>query len=290
MLQSMTGFGCAQAQIEGADYGVEIRSVNGRYFKANIRLPDMWSHAETAIEKKLRQDLSRGNVSLNVRMRVPDEAATYSVNTAAVQRYVELCREAVQQDVHVDVGTVLSLPGVCQPPADETVREKGLPALMETLDRAVQSLLDMRRREGEALLADLLGHCRTIEEQVGRVEARKDTVVQEFQKRLTVRVNELLNAAKMAVNEQDLIREVALFAERSDISEEIARLRSHIEQFRRMADCENHAGRKLEFIAQEMLREANTIGAKANDIEIGQAMVEIKSAIDRVKEQVQNVE
>jgi uncharacterized protein (TIGR00255 family) len=290
MLHSMTGFGRAEAHIEGVDYAVEIRSVNGRYFKASVRLPEMWSHAEADVEKLLREKLRRGTVTLSLRMRIRTEAAAHTVNEAALANYVRQVRSAIGDDIQVDAGTMLALPGVCEPPSADELCEKSRPALMETIEGAIQELLDMRRQEGEALETDLLAHCQEIERQLGAVEERKGTVVAEYQKRLLDRVNELVNSARLTVNEEDLIREVAVFAERSDISEEISRLRSHVDQFRQCVQGTEQDGRKLEFIGQEMHREANTISSKANDGDIIRATVEIRSRIDKIKEQVQNVE
>ena len=288
MLRSLTGYGGAQLQIEGIHYSIEIRSLNNRYFKASIKLPEMWAYAEAEIDKILRQRLTRGSVNFALRMRVSDEAAAYTVNAAALQKYIDQARVALP-NATFEAGSLLLLPGVCVPPLADEVREKSWPALEAGINRAVDGLIDMRTREGQALHADLECHCRAIEEQLQVIIPRKDTVVAEYHKRLLSRVNELVNSAQLKVAESDLVREVAVFAERSDINEEISRLRSHLEQFRRVA-AEDQGGRKLDFISQEMLREANTIGSKANDAPIARAIVEIKGCIDRIKEQVQNVE
>ena len=290
MLRSMTGYGSAQVLAEGVDYGIELRSVNGRYFKASIRLPEIWAGGEADIEKRLRERLGRGSVQLTVRMRVKSAAAAYTVNTEVLQRYLEQAQAAMGDNARVDVGTMLGLPAVCEPPEAEDLCQATREAMFGGIDDAIEALLTMRRQEGEALQADLFDQCETIDAQLARVEPRAQQVVADYHQRLLARVNELVSAAKLKVSESDLLREVAVFAERSDINEEIARLRSHLEQFRRTAEKEVAAGRKLDFISQEMLREANTMGSKANDAEIARAIVEIKTAIDRIKEQVQNVE
>ncbi|MFW6145997.1 MAG: YicC/YloC family endoribonuclease [Planctomycetota bacterium] len=290
MLRSMTGYGSAQVLAEGVDYGVELRSVNGRYFKASIRLPELLTAGEADIEKRLRERLGRGSVQLTVRIRVKSAAAAYTVNTAVLQRYLEQARSVIGDDARVDVGTLLGLPAVCEPPEADDLCEATGEALFRAIDEAIDALLAMRRDEGRALQADLFDQCDAIEAQLARIEPRTRQVVADYHQRLLARVNDLVAAAKLTVSESDLLREVAVFAERSDINEEIARLRSHLEQFRRTADQEDAAGRKLDFISQEMLREANTMGSKANDAEIARAIVEIKTAIDRIKEQVQNVE
>ncbi len=290
MLRSMTGYGSAQVVAEGVDYGVELRSVNGRYFKASIRLPELWAGGEAEIEKRLRERLGRGSVQLTARMRVKSAAAAHTVNAEVLRNYLRQARAVLGEEARVDVGTMLALPAVCEPPEAEDFREATGEALFGALDEAIDALLTMRRDEGRALQADLLAQCDAIEAQLARIEPRTTQVVADYHQRLTARVNELVAAARLTVSEPDLLREVAVFAERSDINEEIARLRSHLEQFRRTTDGDEAPGRKLDFISQEMLREANTMGSKANDAEIARAIVEIKTAIDRIKEQVQNVE
>jgi len=290
MLRSMTGYGGSEAVIEGVDYRIEIRSVNGRYFKASIKLPEMWSHFEATVTKRLRERLNRGTVTFTLRMRRSREAAAFTVNVEALSQYVAQARSALPEGARFDAGSLLLLPGVCEPPVADDLCQRSTPALLEAIDEALEHLIEMRRREGEALLNDLTGHCDRIEEDLGSIASRKDSVVADYRDRLLVRVNELVNAAEMTVGEQDLLREVAVFAERSDISEEIARLHSHLDQFRRLARQDASDGRKLEFIGQEMFREANTIASKSNDAEITRAVVEVKAAVDRIKEQVANVE
>ncbi len=286
----MTGFGGAQTRIDGTDYSVEIRSVNGRYFKANLRLPELWSNLDAELEKLLREKLSRGTIALSLRTRSAAETAAYTVNAAALRQYVDQARAAIGQNASLDIGTLLNLPGVCEAPSNEDIRERQQPQLLAMIAQAIEQLLEFRRREGKALEADLSSHVGAVRAQLELIAARKQRVVEGYQQRLLARVQELTRAAALAINEADLLREVSLFAERSDISEEVARLKSHLDQFDRAAAQEDQAGRKLDFIAQEMHREASTIAAKANDVEISLAIVEIKSSIDRIKEQVQNVE
>jgi uncharacterized protein (TIGR00255 family) len=155
---------------------------------------------------------------------------------------------------------------------------------------AIEKLAAMRAREGESLMKDLLKHSRLIASHLGEIQKRAPGVIDDYHRKLTQRVNMLLSKAELQVNQADLLKEVAVFAERADISEEIQRLTSHLDAFEQACKTGEHAGRKLDFIAQEMLREANTIASKANDSEIAKHIVEIKGAIDRLKEQVQNVE
>lgn len=293
MLRSMTGFGSAGGMVEGVEYGVEIRSVNNRYLKCVIKLPESWSHAEAEIEKLLRERLQRGTVTLTVRMRVPDEQAACHVNTAALSAYLDQIR-VLEVDANpmlrVDLGSLLLLPGVCEPPSLADLCERTQEGLMALIGQALEALVKMRRLEGGALKADLLGNCAAIESHLEVVQARAPEVVVGYHQRLGQRVAELTRAGQVDIDQDQLAREVAIFAERCDIAEEISRLGGHIEQFRQTVTAPEPTGRKLDFIAQEMLREANTIAAKASDAEIGRAVVDIKTSIDRIKEQVQNVE
>ena len=293
MLRSMTGFGSAKGKADGVEYDVEIRAVNHRYFKASIKLPEAWSSAETDVEARLRRDIQRGSVTVSVRMKVADEQAAYHVNMAALARYVDQLRELEVDGnltMRIDLGSLLQLPGVCEPPALEDLCVKTHAALMALIDEAVKGLIAMRQREGEALQTDLLANCDMIDEHLASVAERSPLVVSDYHERLHQRVAELAEAGKISLDADVLTREVAIFAERCDVAEEINRLGGHLDQFRKTVNSSEASGRKLDFIAQELLREANTIGSKANDTEIARAVVDIKTAVDRIKEQVQNVE
>ena len=292
MIFSMTGYGESQCHDDGVHYALELRSVNNRYFKASIKLPETLAVLESEIEKLLRARLGRGSVTCTLRLRNTSAEAAQEVNVAALQRYVEqLGRVSAQGPIQIDLAGVLALPGVCQPPEiDETERERQLAVLTRLVDQALDRLIEMRETEGLALRKDLLIHCERIRENLVCVAEYAPQVMKEYHQRLLQRANELLAGSSLQLQLDDVRREVAVYAERCDVNEEIARLRSHLDQFERLCDQTEHAGRKLDFLAQEMLREANTIGSKANDARIAHHVVEIKSAIDRLKEQVQNVE
>ncbi len=292
MIVSMTGFGDASAHRGGTHYGVEVRSLNNRYFKAVIKLPEHLAGLEPEIEVVLREKLGRGSITYILKTRSELADAAYPLNLAAIESYVRQLKSIpALAKQEIDVTKLLALPGVCQEPADDSTElEKHAPTIRELTAGAVEKLIAMRKREGQALHADLGKHLGVIESALAAIETRAPGVVAEYHKRLVARVNELIGKAELKVGEGDLLKEIAVFAERSDISEEIQRLRHHCKQFRDACDKGEHAGRKLDFIAQEMLREANTIGSKANDATIAGHIVEVKGAIDRVKEQVQNVE
>jgi uncharacterized protein (TIGR00255 family) len=293
----MTGFGEAATQAEGVHYALELRSVNNKFFKASMRLPDAIQGLEAELESQLRKKVQRGSFTLAVRMRASDAHAASRVNEEAVLAYLDhletIHAKVPDRTAHIDLTELLSLPGVLTPAEDEsTITAKARPVLMQLLDEAVQKLDAMRVSEGKSLAEDLLSQGQVIQQRVEQIRERAPQVVEQYHNRLRQRVNELIDKAELRVSEQDLVKEVAVFADRIDISEELSRMNGHIEQFQQTIESENHgpAGRTLDFLAQEMLREANTIASKANDAQISRGSVEMKSAIDRIKEQVQNVE
>ena len=292
MIRSMTGFGEASAEVAGVHYFLEVRSLNAKYFKAVVRLPDDWQGLEAELEPTLRRRLHRGSIVLTARCAVASADAAYTVNTDALARYLEQVRSAPGVG-EVDAAALLSLPGVLQPPADNEDRlVHARAALTELLDRACGQLLASREREGRLLAKDLQSLLSTIHDRLGVVAERAPLVVDEYQQRLRTRIDQLLANVKVNVDQTDLVREIAVYAEKTDIAEELSRLRGHLEQFAKMIGPtqKDPIGRTLDFLSQEMLREANTMASKSNDADISRAVVEIKGAIDRIKEQVQNVE
>ena len=293
MIRSMTGFGEAQLEADGWVYHLEIRSFNQRYLKASIHLPDDFGLLESDVEHLLRQHLTRGSVAVRLHVRDLTASAAQELNAAAIRRYVAQLREADAGDasVTIDLATLAALPGVCQPrELTEQQREQNWALIRKLTEEALERLIAMRSVEGQALAADLQTHCERIAAHLQEIRARAPQVVEEYRERLGARVRELLSGSNVQLTETDLLREVAIYAERSDISEELSRLGAHLQQFAAVSAGQESAGRKLEFIAQEMLREANTIGSKAGDEQIARDTIDVKSAIDRIKEQVQNVE
>jgi uncharacterized protein (TIGR00255 family) len=294
MINSMTGYGESQGEINDVSYTVEMKAVNNRYFKASIRLPEPVAFLEEDIDKLLRTNLSRGTVTFALRPKDVSANAAFDINEKALQAYMEKFSRVVSSagiSCPIDIGGLLNLPGVVQPKLpDEETAEEIKKVVLGITQEAIDKLKQMRAAEGAALAADLEGHCETIKQDLGRIRARSATVLQEYQQRLSKRVDELLEGAKLKLDEELLAKEVAVYAERSDISEELARLESHLEQFSETCRASEQVGRRLDFISQEMLREANTIASKALDSEISRFVVDIKCHVDRIKEQVQNVE
>ncbi len=295
MIVSMTGFGDASLEREGTHNAIEVRSLNNRFFKSTIKLPDSVSGLEPELESMLREKLGRGSITFILKMRSNTADAAYRINTDALNAYIAQLQGIKVSNGHsspvLDLGALLQLPGVCQEPRDEHDElERHTPVIRELSAKAIEKLSAMRKREGESLFADLMKHSTVIKTSLAEIAKRAPFVIDDYHKRLSQRVNQLLSKAELQVNQQDLLKEVAVFAERADISEEIQRLTTHLEAFESACRTGEHAGRKLDFITQEMLREANTIASKANDATIAKHIVEIKGAIDRLKEQVQNAE
>lgn len=293
MIVSMTGFGDAAAERDGTHYAIEIRSLNNRFFKPTIKLPDNLAGLEPEIETMLREKLGRGSITYILKIRTDSAEAAYHINTPALKSYLEQLQaiKGLDRLVQIDLASLVQLPGVCQEPRDDTdeIARHGS-TIRQLSEQAVDKLNFMREREGKSLFADLMKHAAAIASNLKEIEKRAPFVIDDYHKRLSQRVNQLLSKAELQVNQADLLKEVAVFAERADISEEIQRLTSHLDSFEQACRGGEHAGRKLDFITQELLREANTIASKANDAQIARHIVEIKGAIDRLKEQVQNVE
>jgi uncharacterized protein (TIGR00255 family) len=295
MLNSMTGFGAAAADDHGVSCTVEIRSVNNRFFKAVLKLPDKLAMLEGEIERVMREGIGRGSIVLSMSMKDQGGATSVTVNEAVLQMYVEKAKAVFAAlgggGAPVDAATLLGLPGVVDVGDNSMEYVATHQALaIRLVKEALARHAEMRAKEGAALMEDLNKHLAVIREALGKIQGHAPAVVKAYHEKLKIRVNQMVNDAKLSLSDTDLLKEVALFADRADISEEIMRLGGHLDQFAAVCAKEDQAGRKLDFIAQEMLREANTIASKANDSTIARLTVDIKSAIDRIKEQVQNVE
>jgi len=290
----MTGYGGAQGELHDVTYAVEIKAVNNRYLKLIVKLPENAAFLERDIEKLLRKNLSRGTVNYVLRLKNASADVLFDIDEKALQAYMErLGRIASSADVRcsIDMGSLLTVPGILTPILpDEKQARQIKEAVLSITREAIDRLKQMRAAEGAALEADLGGYCEAIKQNLQHISARRQAVLKEYQKKLKKRVGELLAEAKLKLDEETLAREMAVFADRSDISEEIARLDSHLRQFAQSCQTTTPAGRRLEFISQEMLREAGTIAGKASDTKIGRCVVDIKCQIERIKEQVQNIE
>ena len=294
MISSMTGFGEASAEIDGIACTLEIKSVNNRFLKTHLRLPDIAAFLENDIDAKLRSDIHRGTVNCSLHLKNVSGQAIYNLDENALKGYVGQLKsiaEAEGVSANFDLSGLLSLPGIVQPfVPDAEQAEKLKKTILQLVDDVIGKLKQVRLQEGAAMLADLEANCGMITERLASIKDRSDVVLKEYNEKLLKRVNELQATAKLEIDSEILARETAIFAERSDIAEEITRLDSHLEQFIKHCKTEENVGRKLDFTSQEMLREANTIASKASDALISQWVIDIKCAIDRIKEQIQNIE
>jgi len=294
MINSMTGYGEAEGEINGASYAVEVKAVNNRYLKTIIKLPESAAFLEEDIERLLRSNLSRGTINYVLRLKEAPASVLFDIDESALAAVMEKLgriKSSVDVNRSIDIGGLLNLPGIIRPALpDEETAEQMKAKVLEISQEAIEKLKEMRAAEGAALEADLDKHCSEMRQDIERIRARSAAVVQEYAEKLRKRVDVLLAQAELKLDEELLAREVAVYADRSDISEEIARLESHLEQFAQSCQGDGQAGRRLDFISQEMLREANTIASKSSDLEITRCVVDIKCRVDRIKEQVQNVE
>lgn len=294
MINSMTGYGEAQGEVNSVSYLVEIKTVNHRYFKAIIRLPEPVAFLEEDIDKLLRNHISRGTVNYVLRLKNSSINTLFDIDEKALKTIVQKLNKAGSSagvKGSIDISNLLSLPGIIQPTipdkkASDQIRKK----ILHISQQAINEVKQMRATEGDFLETDLKKHTSAIEKDLKQIRTRSNIVVQEYTTKLKKRVDVLLSEVKLKLDEETLSREVAIFADRSDISEEIARLDSHLKQFTQACKSNEPAGRRLDFISQEMLREANTIASKASDTKIIRSVVDIKCRIDRIKEQVQNIE
>lgn len=307
-LLSMTGFGDARLECEDYSIAVEIRTINSRYLKLNLRTTEGFGGLEARLEKVIREFVKRGTVNLNVRIGQRSGTDDYRLNPQVLGRYVDQMQEIASQrglTEAIRLEPLGLLPGVIIESSSTTHNpELAWKSVAKVVRLALENLTHMRAIEGKVLAADLQAQCSTIVTCLKLIETRQPIVAENYRSRLLERVNEALSSLKVSLEPADLVREVCLFAERADISEETVRLRSHLQQFQKALECpdgssadppstgtnQGEAGRKLEFICQEMGRETNTIGSKAADAEISLQVVEIKTALERIREQIQNVQ
>ncbi len=293
MLLSMTGFGEAHRKDASLSVAAEVRTINSRYFKLAIRCGEGYSAFEPLVEALVRQHIKRGTVQVSMRIdraQAGDHLLRPDVLGGYVQQLEQLSKKwKLERPVAIEA--LLALPGVVDTDAREPVDVAAeWPLARDTLEEAMERMAQMRADEGRAMAADLAANAAAIAKDLDAIEVRSPLVADGYRARLTERLTKTLAEYEITLQPGDLIREISIYAERSDISEEIVRLRSHLEQFAATLELAESAGRKLEFLTQEMFRETNTIGSKANDVEISRHVIEIKAAIERIREMIQNVE
>jgi uncharacterized protein (TIGR00255 family) len=295
VLLSMTGYADAHLQTDTLLVGVELRALNNRYLKVTLRASEPYHLLESEVEKVVRRSVRRGTLQVHLRCQRQSSAQDYQINVVALQSYLRQVRQAAGDAGVGENGAllaqVLALPGVVAEPGYDTSHlERDWPTVEKALEQALGRLQAMRQDEGRAMARELLALRDAIARELDAVRARTPQVVTAYRDRLLERVRSLVSELDVKLDRNDLIKEVSVFAERSDIAEEVTRLASHLVQFQEIVNEEESAGRKLEFLTQEMFREANTMGSKASDVEISRHVVEIKSTLEKIRELIQNVE
>ena len=292
MIKSMTGYGRAVETVNGREFTVELRSVNNRYLDCSVRLPRMLSFAEDAVKQAVKASVSRGKVDvfITVRSEAGDEIQV-TLNKSVLEGYLAAMRQMVGEFGVADdisVSTVSRLPEVFIVEKPQVDEEQLLSDLMQVVAKALEGYDAMRCTEGEALDRDLRSRGDTILELVSQVEAGNGKTVTDYRARLEAKIKEVL--ANTAIDESRILTEAAIFADKVAVDEETVRLRSHLKQMNTMLDAGGAMGRKLDFLLQEMNREANTIGSKCTDVNLARIVVDIKAELEKIREQTQNIE
>lgn len=292
MIKSMTGYGRAVETINDREFTVEIRSVNNRYLDCNVKLPRLVSFAEDAVKQAVKASVSRGKVDVFISVKSEGAAdTTVSLNQAVLEEYLVAMRQMVSQYGVADdisVSTVSRLPEVFTVEKPEVDEQQLQADLMSVVSEALEGYDAMRRTEGAALDADLRSRGQTILEFVSKVEQGTVQTVADYRARLYAKIREVL--ANTSIDESRILTEAAIFADKVAVDEETVRLRSHLDQMNAMLTAGGAVGRKLDFLLQEMNREANTIGSKCTDVRLARIVVDIKAELEKIREQTQNIE
>lgn len=292
MIRSMTGYGRGENEADGRKFSVEIKSVNHRYNDISIRLPRSMNYMEDRIRKTLMKKIMRGKTDVFINFEsFSEDDVNIKVNEPLAKAYcekLELLRNKFGLTGSDTLELVAKFPDIITVEKVDEDEDTMWNALLPALEGALDSFISMREAEGEALKADILKKADIIEGYVETIRERAPFVAEDYRERLTARMTELLGDS--GIDEQRIIAEVTIFADRACIDEEITRLTSHISQLRSIFNKDEPIGRKLDFLVQEMNREANTIASKSNDIKVTQTTIELKSEIEKVREQIQNIE
>ena len=292
MIKSMTGYGRAVEMVNGREFTVELRSVNNRYLDCTVKMPRSLSFAEEAVKQAVKSAVSRGKVDvyISVKSETADDTCI-TLNTAVLEGYLAAMRQMVTEfgiKDDISVSTVSRLPEMFTVEKPEVDEEQLKADLLSVVDKALTSYNAMRETEGKALDADLRSRGETILELVSNVEAGNGQTVIDYRTRLENKLKEVL--ANTAIDESRILTEAAIFADKVAVDEETVRLRSHLEQMNTMLSGGGAVGRKLDFLLQEMNREANTIGSKCTDVRLARIVVDIKAELEKIREQTQNIE
>ena len=292
MIRSMTGYGRAVMTLNGREITVEIRSVNNRFLDCSVKLPRAFSYAEDAVKQKIKEQVSRGKVDVFISVNTTaGDNVKISLNRPVLEGYLEALRTiAADYGVREDISatSLTRFPEVFLMEKPEEDEAQNTADIVAVAQQAVSAYNAMRETEGAALAADLRAHAAIILSYVEKVEARSPVTVAEYRSRLENKLREVLEST--TIDEGRILTEAAIFADKVAVDEETVRLRSHLNQLEGLLQSGGAIGRKLDFLLQEMNREANTIGSKGNDIEQARNVVEIKAELEKIREQIQNIE
>ena len=292
MIYSMTGYGRASELFGNREITVELRSVNNRYLDCSVKLPRAFSYAEDAVKKKIKDVISRGKVDVFVTVRNQEgEDVEVTLNRSVVESYLKAMKSLVADygvKDDISVSSVTSLPDVFSIEREEMDEDEAQNQLLKVLDAALEKHSSMRAKEGEAMEQDLRNRAVTILDLVAEVEKRSPVTLENYRARLAEKMQEVL--ASTQIDEGRILQEAAIYADKIAVDEETVRLRSHFAQMDQMLTAGGPIGRKLDFLLQEMNRESNTIGSKGNDLEQARHVVAIKAELEKIREQVQNIE
>lgn len=294
MIKSMTGYGSAESTVNGRKYSVEVKSLNHRYLEISLRLPAVLSALEIEIRRRIGSSFTRGRIDATIKFELEkkeNEGIGYELNVPLLRNYHALL-ERLREELNLADNITLNMMAGFKDIFVFTEQRFDISVIWEelksVLDRGISALMDMRKREGEIVCQDLASRMELIARYVDDIASRAPQVIEEYQRRLRERIKEI--AGDVMVDDVRLSQEIVIMAERSDITEEIIRLKSHISQFYDLLKSDDAVGRNIDFLIQEMNREINTIGSKSGDAALSRKVIEIKSELARVREQVQNIE
>ena len=292
MIKSMTGFGRSTYENEGREYIVEIKSVNNRFTDINIKMPRNLNYLEEKIRKQILSNISRGKVEVSIQLNNnSDLGKKINLNTDIAKKYVEELKKLSEETNIIDninIMDVAKFPDVLNIRIDEEAEEVIEKELFTALDSAINSFLDMRQKEGSKIKVDLENRIEVIKQKIEQISSISAGLVDEYIVKLETRIKELLKTD--VVDQTRLAQEVVIYSDKCSVEEEITRLKSHISQFLNLLNENIAIGKKLDFLIQEMNRETNTIGSKANNLEITNFVVDIKTELENIREQIQNIE
>ncbi len=291
MIKSMTGYGKANLEKNEREYQVEIKSVNHRYLDISVKMPRVLSYLEEAVKKEIASKVKRGKIDVFITFQNNStEGKAIKINTEIAKIYIDELKKLANQEnilANIEVTEISKFPDVLSiqnNQEDETIKNE----LLETVKEATKNLVQMRQVEGQKMAEDLMQRIQAIQEKVKEISALSTGLIEEYVVKLESRIKEILK--NQEVDPTRLAQEVVIYADKCSVEEEVTRLKSHIAQFEKLLNAEEAIGKKLDFIIQEMNRETNTIGSKANNLEITNDVIDVKTELENVREQIQNIE